>query len=212
MTAPTPVASPEELCDCVVSRRFMVEQIKEKHDQQVQAFRQIDHLTESGINPATVIQETLENDTLDLFFNIISVLLSRRTAFSMFKEDISRAFRRLPIKVQHLKFMVVLFMYQGTTWRAQHLTCLFGAVGSVTAWHRVSSLLKNVMIRCTRSILGRYVDDFFGVDLPNLYWTTPKMFTALCSLVGAPCDPGKAAYEMTQMAILGALILIDFGN
>ena len=38
------------------------------------------------------------------------------------------------------------------------------------------------------------------------------MFTALCSLVGAPCDPGKAAYKMTQMAILGAQIFIDFGN
>ena len=130
----------------------------------------------------------------------------------MFKKHISMAFRRLPIKEQHLKFMVVLFKYKGITWRAQHLTCPFGAVGSVTAWHRVSSFLKNVMIRCTRSILGRYVDDFFGVDLPDLYWTTPKMFTALCSLVGAPCDPGKAAYEMTQMAFLGALILIDFGN
>ena len=76
MTPPTPVTSPEDLNDCVVSRRFMVEQVKEKHGQQVQAFRQIDHLTESGINPATAIQETLENDTLDLFFNIVRVLLS----------------------------------------------------------------------------------------------------------------------------------------
>ena len=44
MTAPTPVTSPEELDDCVVSRRFMVEQIKEKNGQQVQAFRQIDRV------------------------------------------------------------------------------------------------------------------------------------------------------------------------
>ena len=98
MTPPTPVTSPEDLNDCVVSRRFMVEQIKEKHGQQVQAFRQIDHLTESSINPATAIQETLESDTPDVFFNIIRVLLSHRTIFTMFKEDISRAFRRLPIK------------------------------------------------------------------------------------------------------------------
>ena len=50
------------------------------------------------------------------------------------------------------------------------------------------------------------------MDLPNLYWTTAKMFSTLCSLVGAPCDPGKAAYSMTQMALLGALIFIDFGR
>ena len=62
------------------------------------------------------------------------------------------------------------------------------------------------------SVIGRYVDDFFGVDLPNLYWTTAKMFNTLCDLVGSPCDPGKAAYCMTQMALLGALIFIDFAE
>ena len=154
----------------------------------------------------------MENDNLDLFFNIIRLLISRRIKFAMFKEDISRAFRRLPIKVGHLKFMVVLFMYKGVAWRAQHLTCPFGAKGSVTAWHRVSSFLKKVMTQCTGSIIARYVDDFFGVDLPNLQWTTARMFNTLCNLVGSPCDPGKAAYSMTQMAVLGALIFIDFGN
>ena len=66
------------------------------------------------------------------------------------------------------------------------------------------------MLRCTKFIIGRYVDDFFGVDLPNLQWTTAKMFSILCTFVGAPCDPDKAAYDMTQMALLGAQILIDF--
>ena len=82
-------------------------------------------------------------------------------------------------------------------------------MGSVTAWHRVSSFLKRLMVRCTKSIIGRCVDDFFGVDLPNLRWTTAKMFSILCTFVGAPCDPDKAAYDMTQMALLGAQILID---
>ena len=102
-------------------------------------------------------------------------------------------------------------MYQGVTWRAQHLTCPFGAIGSVTAWHRVSSFLKKVMTQCTRSIIARYVDDFVGVDLPNFQWTTARMFNTLCNLVGSPCDP-KAAYSMTQMALLGALIFIEFCN
>ena len=130
----------------------------------------------------------------------------------MFKEDISRAFRRLPIKEQHLKFVVIFFMYQGIRWRAQHLTCPFGAVGSVTAWHRVSSFLKCVMVHCTKSIIGRYEDDFFGVDLPNVQWTTAKMLSILRTYVGAPCDPDKAAYDMSQMALLGAQIFIDFAK
>ena len=127
----------------------------------------------------------------------------------MFKEDISRAFRGLPIKEQHLKFIVVFFMYQDIPWRAQHLTCPFGAVGSATAWRRVSSFQKRVIIRCVRSIVGRYVDDFFGVHLPNLQWTTAKWFSILCTYVGAPCDPDKAAYNIAQMALLGVQIFID---
>ena len=72
--------------------------------------------------------------------------------------------------------------------------------------------MNKVMIQYIGSIIARYVDDFFGVDLPNLQWTTARMFNTLCNLVGSPCDNGKAAYSMTQMALLGALIFIDFGN
>ena len=133
MTAPGPITTPQDVSDCVASRRFMVQQVKEKQSQKILAYRQIDHLTESLINPATRTYVILENDNFDFFFNIIRLLLSHRIKFAMFKEDISRAFRRLPIRQQHLKFTFVFFMYQGIPWRAQHLTCPVGAVGSVTA-------------------------------------------------------------------------------
>ena len=101
-------------------------------------------------------------------------------------------------------------MHKGVTWQAQHLTCPFGAKASVTAWHRVSSLLKHDMIQSTGSVIGRYVDDFFGVDLPGLYWSTTRMFNILCELVGCPCDPGKAASSMTELSLLGANIRINY--
>ena len=167
MTAPTIVTDVNDLRHCVASRRFMVAQVKEKQGKLVDTFRHIDHLTESVINPTTYVSETLENDNLNLFFNIIRLLMSNRIKFNMFKEDIARAFRRLPIKSEHLKFMVVLFIHNGITWQAQHLTCPFGAKGSVTAWHRVSPFPKRVMTNCTGSVIARYVDDFFGIDLPD---------------------------------------------
>ena len=55
----------------------------------MKAYRQIDHLTESLINPATRTYETLENDSLDFFFNITRLLLSYRIEFCMFKDDFS---------------------------------------------------------------------------------------------------------------------------
>ena len=98
MEAAVPVTDFHEVNNCVGLRRFMVEQGKVKQGQQILAYRQIDHLTESLINPATQTYETLENDSFDVFFNIIRLLLSHRIKFAMFKEDIIRAFRRFPIK------------------------------------------------------------------------------------------------------------------
>ena len=68
------------------------------------------------------------------------------------------------------------------------------------------------MVGCTKYIMGKYVDDFFGVRLHNLQWTTATMFSILCTYVGAPCGPDQAAYHMAQMALLGAQICLDFAN
>ena len=56
------------------------------------------------------------------------------------------------------------------------------------------------------------LDDFFGVDLPNLRWTSALLLSTLCLVVGAPCDPGKAAYHMTERTLLGAQIFIHFAK
>ena len=45
MTPPRVTRSSKDVKDCVGSRRFMVEQVKEKNGQRIQAHRQIDHLT-----------------------------------------------------------------------------------------------------------------------------------------------------------------------
>ena len=64
MEAAEPVVNFHEVDNCMGSRRFMVEQFKEKEGQQILAYTQIDHLTESLINPATQTYETLENHEL----------------------------------------------------------------------------------------------------------------------------------------------------
>ena len=114
--------------------------------------------------------------------------------------------------VSHFKFMVIVFLFQGQPWPARHLCCSFGAVGSITACHRGSSFIKHVMITSTRLVFGKYVDDFFRFDLQGLQGTTPKLLNPLCLLIGSPCDPGKAAYHMTEMAMLGAQVFIDFAT
>ena len=65
-----------DIRDCIGSRRFMVEQVKEPNCQKVVAHRQIDHLVKSQVNPATRSFETLQNDNIDFFFNIIRWCLS----------------------------------------------------------------------------------------------------------------------------------------
>ena len=55
------------------------------------------------------------------------------------KEDISRAFRRLPIQQLHLWMAWVVWMYNDVIYTAQHKAMPFGATASVSAWSATTS-------------------------------------------------------------------------
>ena len=88
MTDPVPITTRQDVSNCVGSCRFMIQQIKEKQGQKVLAYRQIDHLTESLINPTTRTYEILENDTstsfstsFDYYFlTALSCVYTKRTS------------------------------------------------------------------------------------------------------------------------------------
>ncbi len=209
MTEPVPLAQ-IDLDQVLLARRFAVEQIKvDEHDKEYLSHRLVDHLTESGHNPATRLNEKLQNDRLDLFLAMVNFMMLTGIDFTLFKEDIKRAFRKLPVFVQHLRLMWVAWMTGSQIWCQGHLASPFGATASVRAWHRFGHMLKCCMLLGPKCPLGRYVDDFFGVVRANLQFSTPGIFQLLTTLIGTRCDPIKALSNVTRIVVLGAEVLLN---
>ena len=121
----------------------------------------------------------------------------------MWKRDVSKAFRRCPISVDHLDLSWVVFAAEGLYWVSQHLGMPFGATSAVYAWHRVGNLLAWVILTSARAPLGRYVDDFFGASRSGIFWTGGKLLDVLGLALGFPMDPEKSVDSSVLMDVLG---------
>ena len=100
--------------------------------------RPCDDMTRSHVNPATAAAEKLEYESLDKFLALMRMANKRmRCPLALWKADIDSAYRRIPLKPEHLKYAWVVFKDNGETIVAQHASCPFGAVSSVHNWDRV---------------------------------------------------------------------------
>ena len=121
----------------------------------------------------------------------------------MWQRDVSKAFRRCLISVEHLDLSWVVFAAEGLYWVSQHLGLPFGATSAVYAWHRVGNLLAWVILTSARAPLGRYVDDFFGASRSGIFWTGGKLLDVLGLALGFPMDPEKSVDYSILMDVLG---------
>ena len=103
--------------------------------------RAVDHATESLINSATFPLDRVRHDTVDVLMVILIMFLTAGCFPVMWKRDVSKAFRRCPIRSDHLDLAYVVFMTEGRHWVAQHIGMPFGATSSVYARHRVGNWL-----------------------------------------------------------------------
>ena len=127
----------------------------------------------------------------------------------LWKEDISRAFRRLPVFVDHLCFAGCVFMANNVKLCCKHLGLPFGSIASVHGWERMGDFLVTMLRVVALCPALRYVDDFFGVSVDGVTFNGGLMFRVLTALVGTLCDPGKSREFMLEMLILGADIMVD---
>ena len=97
----------------------------------------------------------------------------------MWQRNVSEAFCRCLLSVEHLDLSWVVVAAAGLYWASQHLGMPFGATSAVYAWHRVGNLLAWVILTSARAPLGRYVDDFFGASRSSIFWTGGKLIAVL---------------------------------
>ena len=128
----------------------------------------------------------------------------------MWKADISSAFRRLPIRTDHHQYATCVFRAMGANWASVQLTCNFGAVSSVWAWHRASNFILAVLRQVFKIASAKYVDDFFGIQREGLAMKITLVVELMCAAFGFPADPAKSECLQQAMVVLGAKVTINW--
>ena len=194
---------PDDVQQVTLTRRIPVRELRAKGWRT----RVVDHESESGVNAATTPADKIEHDTLDVLADQVLHFFRAGHDVRMWKRDVSKAFRRVPIKAQHLEFAWAVWMHEGLLWVAQHRGMPFGTVSAVYAWHRVGHMLQAIVSKIFRAPVARYVDDFLGAskDLSG-----GVLLSSLAVLLGFPTDSAKDADQTEAMVVLGALCRVDF--
>ena len=131
-TYPTPLTE-EHLASHVVSRRFGVEETKEKDGLEYNRTRVVDHESESFKNSTIHSNEAPKHDTLDRYSWMIKWFLVLNLVPLLWNEDISRVFRRLPVYVNHSCFAGCVFIANNVKWFCKHLGLPFW-FHCISAW------------------------------------------------------------------------------
>ncbi|CAE7673108.1 YRB2 [Symbiodinium necroappetens] len=172
--------------------------------------RVVDHSTESMVNAATVPCDRIKHHTLDDLADMVMCFFESNCQVSLWKVDISQAFRRVPIKSEHMQFAWTVWMHLGCLLVAQHTGMPFGTVSAVYAWHRVGFMLCHVVRVLFLCPAARYVDDFFGASRRGVRWNAGRVLAVICKLLGFPVDDDKSAEDDIRLVILGAECEVDW--
>ena len=149
------------------------------------------------------------HDTVDTLIECVAYFMRAQVEVELWKRDVSKAFRRLPISHQHHDLCWVAFLVHGIGYAAAHRGMPFGTISAVYAWHRVGGFLLAIVRRMFLAPGGRFVDDFFGCNRRGVKLTGGHCLSIIATLVGLPCDPLKDAHFVQEMTVLGALVSVD---
>ena len=174
--------------------------------------RAVDHFTESLVNPATHPVDRVKHDTIDVLVWILLKYMEAACLPLMWKRDIQKAFRRVPIATSYHDLCWVVFLHEGVAWASQHLGMPFGSVSAVYAWHRVGGFILWLLVRILKIPCARYVDDFFGASAAGIKCTGGVAAFILTELLGLPCDSAKSVDFSELMVVLGIQINLSFAE
>jgi len=209
MTTPVPLED-WHVKHCNLTRRMAVREFKLKAEGVFEErTRTVDHETESGVNGAAWPWDKLRHETVQDLLWLINVLLECNLVPKLWKRDLRKAFRGIPIMAEHLDLSWVVWRYKGTLYVSRHLGMPFGTTSAVYGFHRVGAFLAAVVKRMALAPTLRYVDDFFGASRQGVFWTAGKLLEVISDLVGRPCDPKKSEQDLSLMVVLGIEVAVN---
>jgi hypothetical protein len=207
----------------VLTPRFVIDQgFKLKKGVQIRSLRLIDDFTASMVNLTAALGEKCSHDYIDTLVGLIQLLSSNGGKVRLRKDDFVGAYKTLPLKTDELDLAVAIIKVAGGKVRAlQLLSCPFGAVGSVHAWHRVGAAIQFILAKLFGVAYPRYVDDLFGADVvqpneqegPYTDFATPTGTAELVrwviqGLLGWDLDGDKEVTDAETMRVLGVEVSI----
>jgi len=198
----------------VLTPRFIVDE-GYKRDSQGHCrrkIRMIDDFLASLVNAAASVGERIQHDHLDVLVSLARQIGHGRLRFR--KCDFSNAFKTLPLRNEELFLAVSAFLGEdGQVWALQLLSCPFGAIGSVHAWHRFGAAIQNILANVFAIAYPRYVDDLFGLDVAEdsqgAADTAALSNWIIEDLLGWELDSEKAESNVSKFRALGVDIAID---
>ena len=149
--------------------------------------RVVDHQSDNGVAAATWPQDAIIHQTVDALRMIFTSFVAAGQTCWMWKRDIGKAYRSIPIKLQHHVYSWVTFSFQGHAKAAAHYGMPFGAVSACWAYRRNGNVLEMMLRRRFRCPYSRYVGDLAGASLAGVAWTGGKVLTATSFLLGVVC-------------------------
>ena len=102
----------------------------------------------------------MKYDSLDTVANGIAKTkeILGTSDLKLWKTDIASAFRLIPIRPAHRPLAWIVFLAGGVPVAAQHLTMMFGAIGSVHHWERVGNFIRTVARKLLHMPVMRQAD------------------------------------------------------
>ena len=170
--------------------------------------RVVYHYTESAHNSATHLRGRITHQTVECLLFILMMMMRADVEPVMFKRDVRKAFRSIPVMVEHHWCAYVTFAFEGHYYAALQYGMPFGCIAAVMAFHRFGNLLEHVVRSKLKAPMGRYVDDFFGASRKGVKYQGGCCLTTICLWLGIMVDPTKSADDCMSMVVLGIAVTI----
>ena len=170
--------------------------------------RVVGHKTESGVCPTSWSKQVLRCGPLHAIAFMITYLVKKKVTPVIWMRNVGRAFRRLPVKAQHLMFSWVVVRVRNlviTTW---HMTLPCGTNAAVHGWHRTGSCCKIATVRLSKVTRARYVDNLCGSGKQGGTWMPSGRVDIGANVMGVPTGIINSADNGERRMVLGAQIQI----
>ena len=164
---------------------------------------------EKGISVNGATPEEMKKVKYKEFDDAIRLCIIEGIGCAVAKSDLSAAFRHLPIKPEHWKFLVMKAKNPvDQQWYYFIDKCLpFGAAISCAHFQAFSNALAHIVREKTGKDNVNYLDDFFFAQLLRYACNLQvEIFLSICTEINFPVSLEKTFWATTSLTFLGLLI------